>query len=141
VAVGQDLLGPLREGVCACAVEVDTEVVGDRAHQVDVLGQLVHRLRGGRADPGGHLDRVAEQFMVEVRILAVGRRETVEDLTGGVDQVTSGLVDQAELPLDPEGRAGGGGEVDTHRLIVPQPGSARLTPPRACGTGPATPAR
>ena len=82
--------------------------------------ELVDGLARRTADPGGQLDGVAEQLLVDPWLRAVPRGHQVEQLGGCVHQVARLLVHQRELPLHAEGRLAGVGELDGHQLIVPR---------------------
>jgi hypothetical protein len=65
--------------------------------------QIIHRLRHGIADAGDDLDGVAQQFLVDVRVVLA---QFDDHFRGLVADVAAFGVDERELPLDAEGRPG-----------------------------------
>ena len=87
------------------------------------------RLLDGVAHAGDELDRVGEQLVVQPRGVGDQWCGRLDQLRAAVHQVAGRLVDERELPLDPDGRPGRGMEVDRAR-------GKRSTPTHPCGSDP-----
>ncbi len=74
----------------------------DRVNGAEGGSEIVHRLRGGVADAGDDFHRVAQQFLVHVRVFA----DFSENRGGFVAQVAGLRVNERELPFDAKCRAG-----------------------------------
>ena len=90
------------------AEQLHATIANYRARGRQRRPQVIHRLRHGIADAGDDLDGVAQQFLVDTRIVLA---ELLDDLSGHIADVAGFGVDERELPFDPEGRPGRAGEV------------------------------
>ncbi len=120
VTVGDLLVLPPRERVRPAPVEQHVELARRGLHPPEAVGEVGTGLLRVRADAGDDLDRVAQQLLghrrpragrpgVAARLGAVRERE---QLVGPGHEVERHGVEQAELPLDPEGPPLGGREGD-----------------------------
>src|SRR4051794_30675402 len=119
--VGADLLRrPVGEGMRAGAHQPQAAGGGGRPDLVDGRLQVGLRLGDGRADARDHLDARLEQLVLRLGVLAAVRRAQLgKDVARRALELTRVHVDELELPLDAEARAGRGRERDLHEWKVP----------------------
>ena len=114
LGVGHPLASGARKGVGARGGQVDAQVRGQGAQEVNAVGEVGDALSDRRARLGDNLDRVEEHLAVDARIQLSVDRRAVDDRVGALTKVVRVAVDELELPLDTDRGALGGTEGQGH---------------------------
>ena len=129
--VGDFLMRPAGERMGSCTHQLDPERIGNVANFIDAVLQIPACLADRAAYARHDLDRVEQQLLTNMWVLATMRRPNrIKDRLSHLAQITTVAVDKRKLPFDAHRRAFRTGKRNLHAYILPDGSVVAAIPPQ-----------